>query len=285
MNRCLQLYQVYALASPRAIAGAPPPLLSLGGGIGRYQSSYSTQGTVNWNSKALSFMDEGRRVRRSLWIERQRPRGKDFQSWKQEAETTRETGRKEGSMAGAGVGGTPSGRGSTYEQRDKCTTLTHQKYFSHRMWTSNVDLCLLKTQTHAYTWKYQRAHFLSLCGTSAPRQSQPALVPTVLGPQASAVRFGVGLLRRTSHDPDPRYLGGSPRNSSDNGTESPISAPKVELQDQQTVSNVEGCACAHEYAYLHTRICVCADVYSLRIHRVCVAYSHVCAYTNLRGKW
>ena len=32
-------------------------------------------------------------------------------------------------MAGAGVGGTPRGRSSTYEQRDSFTTLTGEKYF------------------------------------------------------------------------------------------------------------------------------------------------------------
>ena len=51
------------------------------------------------------------------------------------------------SMAGAGVGGTPRGRSSTCEQRDKRPTLTYQNKFP--LGPNNADNFLLKTCTSA----------------------------------------------------------------------------------------------------------------------------------------
>ena len=55
--------------------------------------------------------------------------------------------------AGAGTGGTPSGRTSTCQQRDNCPTLTDLNMSPHRLWTTNVDNFLLKSHTSAYTGK------------------------------------------------------------------------------------------------------------------------------------
>ena len=47
---------------------------------------------------------------------------------------------------GARVGGTPRGRSSACEQRDNCSTLTHQHYVSPVVWKGNVTNLSLKPE-------------------------------------------------------------------------------------------------------------------------------------------
>ena len=67
--------------------------------------------------------------------------------------------------AGAGVGGTPRGRSSACEHRDKCPALKNQKYFPRGLWTSCVNILFLRTHTSAYVRKYQLAPLMSIYGT------------------------------------------------------------------------------------------------------------------------
>ena len=56
----------------------------------------------------------------------------------------------------------PAGVWETCEQRDNRPTLTDSKLRSPTVWKGNADRFLLKTQTSAFTRKWQQAHRLGL---------------------------------------------------------------------------------------------------------------------------
>ena len=77
--------------------------------------------------------------------------------------------------ASTGMGGSPRGKSSTFQQRDNSPTLPYERppsVFAPHCLLTNADDVFLQSQTSGNARKYQLAHTLVLHGTHPSRHGQ-----------------------------------------------------------------------------------------------------------------